>query len=182
MALSSTTHRSPSPESSEDPTQAFHCPSSHPRGRGPKHESQACCYSVCACSVTLEGHSPSLSFCFLALGSLLLPPDFLHPQVQAPALLTHADAAIAQVWRHNEAAAFIDTHAHEASVHAGDEAPHAHHDGHQGVAVIAGEGGDRCDAGPLLMITYMPGRHTHNPPPYTRVDPQVPCLLFKPSS
>lgn len=144
LALPSPTRRSPS-ESSEDPTWACCCPPSHPRGRRPKPESQACCYLVCACNVTLEGHSPSLSFRFLALGSLLLPPDLLHPQARAPALLTHTDAAIAQVRRHNEASSFIDTHAHEASVHASDEAPHAHHDGRQGVAIIAGEGGDRCD-------------------------------------
>lgn len=76
----------------------------------------------------------ALSFSFLTLGSLILPL----PPCLCPSLLTHTDAAIAQVGRHNEASSLVDTHAHEASVHASDEATHTHHDGRQGAAVIAG--------------------------------------------
>lgn len=82
---------------------------------------------------------------FSALGSLILPPGLLPPRTKAPALLTHTDAAVAQVGRHDEAAPLVDTHAHQASVHASDKASHAHHDGHQSAAVIAGGRGHRGD-------------------------------------
>lgn len=76
-------------------------------------------------------HSAPLSFSLLSIPASC-------PHLPPPDLLTHTNAAVAQVGRHNEASALIDTHAHETSVHASDEAAYTHNDGHQGVAVIAG--------------------------------------------
>lgn len=78
--------------------------------------------------------------------SRLFPPPAptshtLSPVPWSPGLLTHTDASVAQVGRHNEAAALVDTHAHESSVHASDKAAYAHNNGHQGATVIAEGGG-----------------------------------------